>query len=460
MNHRTPLFDALTRHSELARVPLHTPGHKGCAPVLEKLRLCHDLTELPDTDSLYEASGVIAEAESLASELYGSDRTVFSAGGCSLAIQAMLRCACCEGDRIIMDRGSHRMAVSAAALLGLEPIWLSAEQVGTDGLLPLPSAEDVRRLLEIHPDSAAVYLTSPDYMGRLCDISGISAVCRAHGIPLLVDNAHGSHLIAFDGIHPLSQGASMTACSAHKTLPVLTGGAFLSSAVPALSAKMKGAMSLFGSTSPSYLIMASLDLCRAWLEDEGTPMLRRTAELCEDIRMAARNAGFGLPQGACDPMRITLLTRPVGMSGTAAAELLRQYGFEPEYADDACVVMLPSPFISDRQMAELRDAVVRLGREASETAAAWSADEKPSISQVLEAALTARQAMSLRKAALAESETVCTCCAVGRISAAAVCPCPPGVPVVMPGERISSECARLLLALGVEQVDCVKESNA
>lgn len=451
---RTPLYTALAEHAGLGRVSLHTPGHKGSADILGGLKPSLDLTELPDTDALYEADGVIAEAEALAAAVYGADRTVFSAGGCSLAIQAMLRCCCNDGDRIIMDRGCHRMAVNAAALLGLEPVWLMSDRRSGDGLFPLPSAADVERLLDAYPDVRAVYLTSPDYMGRLCDIAGIAALCRVRGVPLLVDNAHGSHLIAFERMHPLQQGASMTACSAHKTLPVLTGGAFLSSADPKLSPRMKGAMSLFGSTSPSYLIMASLDLCRAWLEGEGAAMLRRTAGMCEDIRAVAVQAGFALPSGAADPMRITLLTQPAGMSGTTAAQLFRQRGFEPEYADDACVVLLPTPFVTEQQMSDLRREVAWLPEAAGRLNDRNDAATPP-IGEVLACAGAAERAMSLRAAALSARQTVATADAAGRIAAAGICPCPPGVPVVMPGELISPCCAELLGRLGINAVECV-----
>ncbi len=452
MTDRTPLYSALERHAAKDTVSLHTPGHKGCADILERLSLNLDLTELPDTNALYEADGVIARAEELATKLFGSDRTVFSAGGCSLAIQGMLRCCCSEGDRIIMDRGSHRMAVNAVALLGLEPVWLmSGRAWGEDGLCPLPDASDVKELLAAYPDAAAVYITSPDYMGRMSDIAAISGVCAEHNIPLLVDNAHGSHLIAFDDLHPLRRGASMTACSAHKTLPVLTGGAFLSSADPVLSVRMKGAMSLFGSTSPSYLIMASLDLCRAWLQEEGAAALRHTAGRCEEICRAAAEAGFGLPDGKRDPMRVTLLTRTAGMSGNTAAQCLRDAGFEPEYADDACVVLLPTPFVTDQQMARLKQTIVSLPLNSAGEDGIFL----PPIADIIASAQESERVMPLRAAALARRETVDTAAAAGRTAAAPVCPCPPGVPVVMPGERITPDCTRLLLAMGVERVECV-----
>ncbi len=456
MTDRTPLFSALERHLEQGRVSLHTPGHKGCAQILDRLRLSLDLTELPDTDALYEADGVIARAEKKASELYGSCRTIFSAGGCSLAIQAMLRCCCGEGDKIIMDRGCHRTAVNASALLGLEPVWLMASaERGADDLCPLPSADDVKYLLMLHPDAKAVYITSPDYMGRMWDVAAISRLCREKDIPLLVDNAHGSHLIAFEGMHPLKQGASMTACSAHKTLPVLTGGAFLSCADEQYADKMKGAMALFGSTSPSYLIMASLDLCRAWMQEEGQELIRRTSEKCDEIRRTALRSGFGLPEGQCDPMRITLLTKPADISGTAAAEALRTMGFEPEYADDACVVLLPTPFVTDDEMTRLSECIAALPEKAER---AENSSSLPPIGEIIDCAKEIERALSLRAAALAGREMVPCHAATGRIAAAGVCPCPPGVPVIMPGERISGRCARLLSAMGVDSVECVVQA--
>jgi len=456
MTDRTPLFSALERHLEQGRVSLHTPGHKGCAQILDRLRLSLDLTELPDTDSLYEADSAIAEAEKRATELYGSCRTVFSAGGCSLAIQAMLRCCCGEGDKIIMDRGCHRTAVNASALLGLEPVWLMASAGrGADDLCPLPTADDVKELLMRHADAKAVYITSPDYMGRMWDVAGISRLCREKDIPLLVDNAHGSHLIAFEGLHPLKQGATMTACSAHKTLPVLTGGAFLSCTDERYADKIKGAMALFGSTSPGYLIMASLDLCCAWLQEEGKERIRRTAEMCEEIRKVALRSGLGVPEGKCDPMRITLLTKPAGISGTSAADALRAMGFEPEYADDACVVLLPTPFVTDEEMTRLSECIAFLPEKAE---AAENRTTMPPIGEIIDCAKEIEKEMPLRAAALARREIVPCHAAAGRIAAAGVCPCPPGVPIVMPGERISGRCVRLLLAMGVYSVECVTQA--
>ena len=218
-----PLLDALRRHAARGTASFHTPGHKGrlepgCAAAF-------DLTELPDTGSLYDGGDAIEASERLCAEAFGAGDSFYSAGGCTLCIQTMLLLACGgAGGRILMARNAHRSAVNTAVLLGLEPVWLWPEF--GDGLGCRLAVENLDEKLKTNNDIRAVYITSPDYTGRLADVAGMAALCHGRGIPLLVDNAHGSHLGAF-GLHPLMLGADMTADSWHKTLPVLTGGAVL-----------------------------------------------------------------------------------------------------------------------------------------------------------------------------------------------------------------------------------------
>ena len=273
----TPLYTALMEHRALHRAAFHTPGHKNNPAALPDDLLTLDFTELPDTDSLFEAEGPILRAEQAASRLFGTKRTLFSAGGCSLCIQAMLRLAAPNGGKILCGRVVHRSAVNAMALLGLEPVWALPEELADAAAL--------------HPDARAVYVTSPNYYGELTDIPALSAACRERGIPLLVDNAHGAHLFFTEPIlHPIALGASMTACSAHKTLNVMTGGAWLNIADERFVRDAKGAMALFGSTSPSYPVMASLDWCRAWLEDNGRLEFSRLQARVRELKKLAEDA--------------------------------------------------------------------------------------------------------------------------------------------------------------------------
>ena len=425
----TPLYTALLEHKKRGRASFHTPGHKNNPDALPPDLLSLDFTELPDTDSLFEANGPIARAEELAAELFGAKRTCISAGGCTLCIQAMFRLAAPNGGKIVCSRVLHRSAVNTMALLDLTPVWA------------MPG--ELLSVLSKTPDAKAVYVTSPNYYGQLLDIPAIAGACRARDIPLLVDNAHGAHLMFTEPkLHPLALGASMTACSAHKTLNVLTGGAWLNIADARYAEGAKEAMALFGSTSPSYPVMASLDLAREWLRlhrGEFVPLQRKVAE----IKAAARERGISLPEGLTDPARITLNTASIGIPGTAAAELFRGAGVEPEFADGAHVVLIATPFNTDDDFTRLKNAIALLpvSRPLPETA------ELPPLPAVK---------MSLREAVFAPSETLLLAQAAGRIAAQAACPCPPGVPVVMPGEEITKEILRFLRGYGFFTIKVIK----
>lgn len=425
----TPLYSALLRHRDLGRASFHTPGHKNNPAALPGDLLSLDFTELPDTDSLFEANGPILEAEQLAAELFGAARTCFSAGGCTLCIQAMLRLAAPLGGTVVCSRTVHRSAVNAMALLGIQPVWAMPD--------------DLVSVIRSHPEAKAAYVTSPNYYGQLLEIPALSRACAEQGIPLLVDNAHGAHLMfTRPRLHPLAQGAAMTACSAHKTLNVLTGGAWLNIADGRFARDAKAAMALFGSTSPSYPVMASLDLAREWLRthrDAYPPLQEKAAQ----IRDYAASRGIALPGGRTDPTRIALNTASIGMSGTDAARRFRAAGVEPEYADGAWVVLIATPFNRDSDFTRLADAVGLLPVRAP-LAQGPALPPLPPVRTDLRAAL------------LAPAETVALDRAAGRVAARPECPCPPGVPVVMPGEEITKEAAEFLRGYGFFSLKVLK----
>ena len=439
-----PLYTALRRYADKGMSSFHTPGHKGNASVLP-LDLSLDLTELPETDSLFECNGVIRASEGRAASLFGAKYTAVSAGGCTLAIQGMLAAFVKPGDTVIFSRNIHRSAIHTAMLLDLRPRWLLHRRDAGEELPGRIVPEDVRAALEEQPKAAAVYITSPDYYGCLSDIGGIAAVCREYGVPLLVDNAHGTHLIAF-GKHPITLGASASACSAHKTLPVLTGGAWLHCNDEAVIPRIKSAMALFGSTSPSYLTMASLDIARAWMQAEGMTAYRETARRTAALRQLARQVGFGLPEGDCDPTRLTLLTADVGYDGEEAAVYFRACGAACEHSDHAAVIFILTPFNTARDWERLRNAVAAFPRrQPLDTADLWGrSDGLPTC------------AASPREVLEGAKVSVPTAQAEGKIAAEAACPCPPGVPVVMPGEIIDGQCVKILLNTGIQRINVLQ----
>lgn len=424
----------------------HMPAHKGNFPLYAGLPLSRlDITEVQGADSLYESDGVIAETEARLAAVYGSRETLLSAGGNTLCIQAMLSLAARPGGRVVCTRNLHVSAVNAMALLGLEPVFVYPDRDRAGGLPGTASPAAYARALSGAPDACAVYLTTPDYFGVRSDVAGIAAVCRARGVPLLVDNAHGAHLrFLSPDRHPLPLGASLCADSAHKTLPVFTGGAYLHIGDPSFDrAAAKDAMALFGSTSPSYLTMLSLDACASYLE---TGARRDFAALCQtvaDLEALAVSKGFSLPAGDRDPTRLSLGTLSAGCTGEQFAQHLRAHGIEPEYTARGWVVLLPSPFNTPADFDRLRRAL-----EAFVPA-------QPLPCPAPEALHPAR-VMTLREAVLAPCELLPVAQCEGRVAACAKSPCPPGVPLVMPGEKITGKLKNLLADYGLNALKVVK----
>ncbi|MBR2579252.1 MAG: aminotransferase class I/II-fold pyridoxal phosphate-dependent enzyme [Clostridia bacterium] len=442
------LFDSLQKYKNLKRSSFHTPGHKGKA-IKNADFFSLDYTELPFTDSLYESRGIIKQAEENLSELYGSKRSIFSCGGNTLCMQAMIRLCAPNGGKILCDRVAHRAAISAFALLGLDAVWLERQIDQTTGITKRISAEDIEKKLQEDSEIKAVYVTSPDYYGILQDIKSISEVCKKYSVPLIVDNAHGSHLKFLGmGLHPLEQGATMSADSAHKTLPVLTGGAWLHINDEKFCEDAKNAMALFGSTSPSYSVMASMDMCADWLRTRGEAEYKNLAEFVSDVRKFAKSSGLYVPdESVSDPCRITLGVWKIGLTGEEFRDFLYKFKIEPEFCDENYVVLIPSPFNTQIDRIRLKMAVKKAKQIAKKERRIKSF--LPNLPQ---------KSMSIRTAVMSAKKCVDVQEALGKVAAEIACPCPSGVPIVMPGEVIGKDEIDALTNYGVFKINVV-ESN-
>ena len=289
----TPICDFVERYWKQDSLRLHMPGHKGKSFLgFEKF----DITEIDGADSLYEASGIIRESKENASRLFGCP-TFYSTEGSSQCIRAMLYLAVLhakeQGKRplIAAGRNAHKTFLTGAALLDLEVLWLYPKEVGSYLSCDL-TAQDVEVVLEAEKPTA-VYLTSPDYLGNVADIAAIANVCHRHGALLLVDNAHGAYLrFLRPSRHPMDLGADICCDSAHKTLPVLTGGAYLH-CTEAFQDWAKNALALFGSTSPSYLILQSLDRVNPYLASL-TDRLKEFVHHVEAVKEKLAEKGYVL----------------------------------------------------------------------------------------------------------------------------------------------------------------------
>ena len=420
------------------------PGHKGIGGVCER----HDLTEISGADSLYEANGIIRESEENASELFGS-YTLYSTEGSSLAIRAMLYLSMLEGDAVgrptvLAARNAHKVFVSAAALLDFDVEWLTGN--GDSYLSVNPSAKEVEKKLdamEIKP--IAVYLTSPDYLGNTSDVEGIARVCHSRGVLLLVDNAHGAYLaFTSPSLHPIALGADICTDSAHKTLPCLTGAAYLHIAGTVserVRARAKAALALFGSTSPSYLILESLDKANAYIEDGYREKLARFTEKLKSLRARLENIGYKTVGN--EPMKLTLAPKSYGYTGYELSDILTRAGIVPEFADPDFLVLMPTPEITDEELERLENLLTSLEKREEILTSA------PILS------LPVRR-LSPREAILSDAERVRVSDAVGRVLADITVGCPPAVPIAVSGEEIGKETVKVFEYYGIDHCTVVK----
>ena len=445
----TPILDFVSTYAKASIARLHMPGHKG-KDVLgcEKF----DITEIAGADVLYAPEGIIAKSEENATALFGTAHSFYSTEGSTLAIKAMLALACRtvpRGQRplVLAARNVHKAFLYAAALLDFDVQWL----VGDTAAHPVGAgmtAENLQNTLaRCEKKPVAVYVTSPDYLGNVADIAALSAVCRGFDVPLLVDNAHGAYLkFLSPSLHPMDLGATLCADSAHKTLPVLTGGAYLHVAKDAPTLFLQGAreaLSLFASTSPSYLILASLDACNAALATDFPRSLADTAAHVERLRASLAARGFVL--SGSEAMKLVIDAKKSGYRGEELAAYLRQSGVESEFADEDFLVLMCSPENDEQDFTRLEKILLALPQK------------EPIVAKTLPV-FTPVQVLSPREAIFSSAETVAAEKAEGRILAAPTVSCPPAVPLLMSGERIDADAITLLRYYGYRTVRVVRES--
>lgn len=435
----TPIYNFIKKYDKNNILRCHMPGHKGRYNVRETEMLCRfDITEISGADSLFEAEGIILESEKNMSRLYNTTATLYSAGGSTLCIQGMLGAMRDDDRRIIAVRNVHRAFLNSAALLGLEVEWVMPNYKNgiLSGEIPLEAIEDKLK----SGGKACVYVTSPDYTGRMADIGAISEICRKYGALLIVDNAHGAHLHFLPkSLHPIALGADICCDSAHKMLPALTGAAMLHMADKRFAEPLRRNMGLFGSTSPSYLIMMSLDLCLDYLDNGIRRDITENLMYADKFRQRFENR-LDFVDG--DPFHITINAAESGFSGNELAELLRGNGVECEYSDDAVIILLMSPMNRagdySRLETALESALSKASRKRREPQAALkSIPEK---------------AMNIREAVFSPCEEIPVERAEGRICAAVKVPCPPAVPIAVSGEIIDGNCIEIFKSYGIKTV--------
>ena len=441
---KTPIVSFLKSYQEKSPVRMHMPGHKG-AGILGFEGM--DLTEIYGADELFAAEGIIKESEQNASNLFGCP-TYYSTQGSTLCIQTMCTILCQDAKskgkkpKILAGRNAHRSFIHAAALLDFEIEWLYGN---SDYLSCKIHAEDLEKAI-IESLPTAVYLTNPDYLGNLLDIKSLASVCKKNNVLLAIDNAHGAYLrFLKDSLYPIDLGADLCCDSAHKTLPVLTGGAYLhlsDSLNQVWKNDVKHFMEYFSSTSPSYLIMASLDAANEVLDTTFKNSLFECIQRVDGLKNTLVQHGYTILSG--EPMKITISTKEFGYTGNEIANLLMECDIYPEFYDSDYIVLMPSPYNTKDDLKRLETCLC--GIEGKPILV----NKPPKLEQ-------SKKAMNVRQALFSSSITLDVSKSLGQVCSSVTVSCPPAILPVIPGEVISESSIEVMKYYGIETIRVVKE---
>lgn len=438
-NPKRPLVEALLKFSKANPVSFHVPGHKGGnlsgLPADFRSVLRYDLTELTELDDLHEPDGAIKEAQQRLSAFYGSDQSFFLVNGSTVGNLAMVYATCDVGDTIIVQRNAHKSVFHAIELTGARPVLVSPSWDTVTMTTGPMSVSQIRKALEAYPDAKAVVVTHPTYYGKTgLDLEEMIRVCHTYGVPVLVDEAHGAHFVVGDPFprSALDMGADVVVHSAHKTLPAMTMSSFLHVRSNIVSyERVSHYLQMLQSSSPSYVLMASLDDARAYVEsyneEDKVLFIDRRLAFMKRLAMIPGLEMIELD----DPLK--LIIRVEGYSGFELQKELEAEGVFAELADPYQVLfVLPLLRVGfDYPFEEIGGRIEFAVARLNQTCEMPNLVETPLFDEGISyLTYTARQLAQM------ETEWIPYDKAVGRVVAASIIPYPPGIPLLIGGEKI------------------------
>jgi arginine decarboxylase len=461
----TPLLDSLQTCARSSNAPFYTPGHKRGQAFPDRLTELlgtqvgrSDLPELPELDNLFAPQGAILAAQKLAASAFGADETWFLINGSTCGVIASILATCRPGDKIILPRNGHQSAIAGLIFSGAIPIFVNPEYDPVLGIAHSITPDGVSQALAAHPDTKAVMMVYPTYYGVCGDVQAIAQIAHQHDIPLLVDEAHGAHF----AFHPdlpiaaLTAGADLTVQSIHKTLASMTQSAMLHLQGQRIDRdRIQKALQLIQSTSPSYLLLASLDAARQQMATQGLERLDRTLKLADSARSrleqipvstlqptAAGTPGFL----ALDRTRLTVTVSDLEWDGFTADNYLHQHlGVTAEFPSLQHLTFILSLGNTEPDIDRLVQAFTELAKHPQ--------PKRSQLPTPASSLLPPPLRCSPRDAFFAVTETCPIAQSVDRISAELICPYPPGIPALFPGENITQEALtylqQVLLAGGI-----------
>lgn len=498
---RAPLYEALLKYNRQNNRTYHVPGHKngqvyeleldchdrydGMKLEQQKLRdmMALDVTEITGTDDLHHPEGVIQEAQILAADCFGAEETHFLVNGSTVGNIALILTCCTEpGDVLIVQRNVHKSILHGLMLAGARAVFVTPQLDAHSGLPTAPSAAAVTEALQRYPAAKGVLLCSPNYYGMGVDVRALVQIVHKHGLPLLVDEAHGAHY----GLHPelpesaLQCGADGVVQSTHKMLSSLTQSAMLHVQGPLIDrALLKQRLTMLQSSSPSYLLMASLDVSRRWVHVQREGAFRRGLEVVTWLRLKMKKLHafevISYPTAqpykseaaykTLDPFKVTVSDRTGSLTGYQLQEHLESYGCIPEMSDLRYVVLvftlgstMEDAYAVYKALEQIeRQLIASLGDVESVTQI-----EEPITSHVVNDTPAAPTAASvsqpisfdMKPMSPDDWEVIPLADASHRYIAEMVIPYPPGIPLLYPGEQITDEMLHILQQLAYQEAKC------
>ncbi|MBE9076978.1 aminotransferase class I/II-fold pyridoxal phosphate-dependent enzyme [Romeria aff. gracilis LEGE 07310] len=467
-----PLVEALRHCAIRPNAAFYTPGHKRGRGVSQRHRdlfgasvFTADLPELPELDNLFAPEGVILAAQELAAEAFGAEQTWFLANGSTSGVEAAILATCGPGEKLILPRNAHRSAIAGLILSGAQPVYVTPDYDPDWGLAHSITADAIAQALAQHPDARAVLITSPTYQGICADVEEIAELAHRHALPLIVDEAHGAHF----AFHPelptpaLRAGADIVIQSAHKVLSAFTQAALLHAQGSRIDRhRLSQALALTQSSSPSYLLLGSLDAARQQMATEGLDLIAQALTRADRARQRiAQLPGLrvigpqimGRTPGCADwdRTRLTVDVSGLGMTGYEADRMLhKDWGVTAELPTLQQLTFIVGWGNDLADMEQLVEALAGL-RDRGSGPLNLPKTDFTELERSIETGCSPRQAF------FAPTQILPVADAVGRISAETVCPYPPGIPTLLPGERISAAAIRALqqvLAVGGVLTGC------
>ncbi|MGA2091157.1 MAG: aminotransferase class I/II-fold pyridoxal phosphate-dependent enzyme [Endomicrobiales bacterium] len=461
---KAPLFETLLAHAKRDVTSFHTPGHKNGNGIDRRLRdytgrnvYKFDVTVFPEVDSLHDPTGPIRKAQNLMAKAYGVEHSFFLVNGSSVGNMAMFLAACKPGGSVIVSRSSHKSIMSGIIMSGVWPIWIQPKIDQNLDIIFNSSVDEIEEALDRYPESQAVFVTSPTYNGVTTDLVKIAELCHSRGKVLLVDEAHGPHL-KFNSSLPMSAveaGADLCVQSTHKILSALSQGSVLHFNSKLIDVnRVKKVVSMLQTTSPNYLILASLDLARRQAVVSGQAMFDKVIQAAESARRQINQLkkiscftreeinrlGYDL-----DVTKLTINVTLTGLSGYQIEDILaKEYNIQVDCADIFNLIAILGIGTDKKDVQKFVDALVDIDKKYQGHQKNWGL-QIPSLSTEMvmmprDVFLTSRiKRVPLSKAA-------------GHISAQTLTPYPPGIPVLIPGERITEEIRDYLMDMSAKDI--------